>query len=898
MGQLFYCGNQWGYTPLGNNVVIPPNVDCQLPDNLQTEVQGQYVTFKWTIPHNYTKFVLEYGLQSGSVSDNTVDVFGTSIKLRLDPNEEYQWRVKTICIDPGGSGFQTGTNVTTGDGFPDCTAVSSVTITNMGTFYRASWTATGAQYYKVQWATLIGNNPTILEATTQNVYYDIPFIQGNQNYQVRVIGICEDPNLQPVPSPWTEFETGALACEKPTNLNYTASSTAIVFSWFGPAGKTFNIYLNGNQIAGDYPSNTFTLSGLTPGTNYNIEIRTNCINAFSEVLQATIKTKETTCNDPVMQAVSGITPTGFTINWTPAGGIVSQQVILDNGAPIALGAGVNTYNFTNLPSGSNHVVVVRSICTSSVSSGVSTAVSLTGCAAPTNLQATPGPTYINIKWNGTANASEYLVVVKRNSDNVTVFTGTAILQKITANGLAPGVLYDISITARCGAAGTTLVNSAALTGQATTTAADACENAVIIGQTITQFTAGFTFNFASGRTTGNIKYVLRDNGTNAIVDQATLTDIGTHTSVGLLANTQYKLFIYNEVTTDGITCVPAQLLLFTTTAVCQPPTSPTATLQTNDTEILVDAVASVSTPPTYNIQIQTIGDTTWTDKGDHTLPYTITGITPGRYKVRIRSNCPASNSAYVETDGVCTKPIIQVSAVNQNIAQIAWTSMLGALSYTIELRSLAGGTASYSTSGTSISIPNLAWNTNFVGVLKVECAPGVFVSSDPFTIATGNESGAGGGDNGICQPADFSAFIQDCSITDPGGVDHPGGDPNPPGNAGCQVISVDWENLSAIFLPVTNDAPNDTFIEVTLSFGQNNANGVVALMPGGLMARVSDGCKPNTTLTLPYEIVEGGTYITGDVTIAPNGNITISGSYTANGADSLIIRARGNYIKA
>lgn len=896
MTGLFYCGNQWGYTPVGRNANIP-TVNCLPPLNLQRSVQGEYVNFSWQAPHDYLRFILEYRVV-GAPGWTAVPVQGINYKAKLAGSTSYEWRVTTVCSEILSSIPANGTNVTTQVAFPVCTPVSSVTVTNMGTFYRLSWASTGAQYYDVFWFAKVGPRPALFNDSTQNTYYDLKDLTPDVTYEAFVTAHCADPNLPVLDSPTVTFETGSLSCQKPTNLNATANSTAITVAWMGPGVSKYNIYLNGTLVVADYQQTSFNFTGLTPNTDYTIEIRTSCETGFSEPAALTVKTKPAVCPAPTGLNITGITPTGFTANWTPAPGISSQQLILDNGTPIVLGSGVNTYPFTNLPSGSNHVVAIRSVCPGAASTSLTTNVQLVGCAPVTNLVVDTYPTHLNIKWSAVANAVEYLVTVTRNSDSQVVFTGTATIGKITASGLEVSTAYTVSVTARCGVPGSNLTNSTAVTQVVSTTGANTCENANITAQAVGQNTASFTFNFASGRTTGNIKAVVRKQSDNSLISTQNISTVGTVIFTGLLAATQYKLFIYNEVTEEGVNCSPVQLILFTTTAVCAPPTNLTATLQTNDTEILVNATASVSTPPDYEIQLQLFGGN-WVSKGNHTFPYTITGITPGRYKVRVKSNCVGSSSDWVESGWICTAPQVLNVAVNQNSVTILWAPIPGVTNYSVELRTLSGGTASYSTSQTSMTIADLAWNTNFLGTVKGTCTdlPNVEVTSGSFSFATGDQVTVP--DPTLCPPAEFTAYIQDCKVTDPKNDEHPDGDPPPtdPGGTGCTLAGMDWAVVSSVFTNVVL-GPNDAFMELTLSYQQTVGSGVTALMPGGVLAVVSTDCRPASTLNMPFEIVQGGTYITGDLIVATDGTVTASGSYESDGTGTLIIRGRANYIKA
>lgn len=900
---MFYCGNQWGYTPLGNLIDIPTGF-CNVPTQLQTAVIGQHVTFSWTAPHDFDHFVLEYRLAGSMGAYTAVNVFGQSYTASLVGVTEYEWRVKTYCSAINESAYANGTNVTTQAAFPACTPVSSVQITNMGTFYRVSWTGTGAQYYKVTWYTP-SLTPTIFEGTTQELLFDLPSLTENADYEVVVTAYCADPTLLPIGSTPVQFTAGSTVCPSPGTINYTISSTSIIIGWPGIMGAKYNIYLNNVLVAANYPMTTFSFTGLTPDTEYTIAVRTNCQNGFSEPSIQVLRTQQAVCNNPSGLNFTGITSTGFTANWTPGSGIASQQIILDNGTPLALLVGANSHAFTGLPSGSNHTVMVRSVCATSASSGISSVVQLLGCSPITNLVVDNFSTHFNIKWTQVSNAAKYVVSVKRNSDNVVVFTGETILGKITASPLEVSTAYTVSVTAYCGAEGSELIASTPVTSVVSTLSADVCENATITSQVLGQNSMTFNFNFASGLQFGNIRAILRKTSDSSLVGYEEFTSSpGTVTFPDLIAGTSYRVYIFNLTEVNGVFCTPAILATVSTTATCAPPSAITLAFDANDTEIDVNATPSPSTPTDYAAEYR-VGDGPWISLGNQSLPFTITGLVPGRYQVRLRSNCVGSISAWVNSSYLCSVPVLDHVAIQQNTAGIYWAPLAGVNKYLVEISSLSGGTATYTALTNSIDIPNLAYNTNFVAKIKTVCVEDPLTTADSasFGFATGDPP-VTGASAGLCQPVDFTAVIQDCEISDPKGTIHAEEPPavpipNPPsgGSSGCQVTEKDFALISGIFMDV-DDPPNDQFFEGTFSQQQTADNGDVVLMPGGVIGNVSVECRPASTATLQLEVIQGGTYIAGDGSLATNGDITLTGSYTSNGGTTLIIRVKGNYIKA
>jgi len=890
---LFYCGNQWGYTPVGKLLNIPAGF-CNPPTGLTSVVYAQYVTLSWQAPHDYLKFVLEYKLLAAPTW-TAVDVFGQSHVLSLAGATVYQWRVKTICATaPLRESTYAASSFVTGPAVAGCTPVGSLLVQYQNTKYYLSWTPTGAQYYNVE--VRVKGSSAVRKYTTQDSWLYLTDLTPGTTYEARVTAVCQDMTQTPVPSPWVEWIAANLTCPKPGPINYTKSTNSIVMGWgsAGP-GYTYDIYLGVVPVVLNYPNTSFTLTGLTSNTAYNVKVFTNCGNGVSEAQQINVTTDINPCGQPYNLIASALTPTGFTVTWTPAGSVDSQQLILNNGAPIPLAAGVATYTFTNLPAGSNNMVTIRSVCPANVSADTTISVQLTGCAAVTGLVLTPHGNSIEATWNPVANAVKYRVSAVKVSDSSTAYAATVFSTFAVFPLLLPLTAYTISVTTECADG----VLATPTTGNATTTALPDCANAIIdtmaIGQTTLDITA---WHFADGRTSGYFHFELirvSDSLSMASGDFFTFQEIHL---ANLAANTAYKVYIYDRVTSVlPAVCIPTPITTITTTALCRPPSNVTAVLQTGDTQILVNATASPDTPPTYEVEYMLSGATAWVNVGPHALPYTITPVAPGKYKVRLRSNCPASVSGWVESGFACPTPAMPTSSAIPNGVHLAWPALAGITTYVVNLIAQMTGTLkTYTVTTNSIDITDLVGSSTYSGYVKAICdeAAGTGLDSPAFSFVSGAEPP---GRVIACADPEFTAYAQDCSVTDPGGVG--GGDGGGGGEVGggCAVTAADWILINAIFADAVDDAPNDTFLEATFEIAQSIPIGTTAAMPGGIMGNISAACLPASTVNVGLEVIVGGALQVGNGTYATNGNITVAGSYLSDGSNRLIVRLRGNYKK-
>jgi len=891
---LFYCGNQWGYTPVGKILNIPTGF-CNPPTGLSYTIYAQYVTLSWVAPHDYIKFVLEYKLVAAPTW-TAVDVYGQSYVLSLAGLTAYQWRVKTVCeITPTlRESIYVQSSFITAPAVAGCTAVGAVQVNYENTQYALTWTTTGAQYYKVE--VRMKGAQTAREYITQSNILLLTDLAAGVTYEARVTAVCQDITQQPMPSPWVEWTAASLTCPKITSLNLTKSTTTIILGWpsAGP-GYTYDIYLGATPVAVGYPSTSFTLTGLTPNTPYSIRIYTNCGNGVSPAYQLDVTTDSNPCGQPINLVASALTPTGFTVTWTPSAGVSSQQLILNNGTPIPLATGVATYTFTNLPAGSNNVVTVRSVCPTNVSPDTTISVQLTGCAAPTGLVLTPFSDRIEATWNPVANATKYRITAVKVSDSSTAYAGTVFSTFAVFPGLLPNTAYTISVTTECAEGAL----STPLTGNATTTVIANCVSAIIDTQVVASTTIDIlAWHFADGRTTGFFEYRLirvSDSAQLANGQQSTITPISF---TNLAPATAYKVYIFDRGVSGGsaLTCTPVEAATITTAVACLPPTAVTAVLQTGDTQISVNATPSPSAPPSYEVEYQLAGTTTWINVGPHTLPYIITPVSPGKYKVRLRSNCPASVSVWAESNYACPTPGVVTASPIPNGVHLAWPAIAGVTVYEIFLTAqMTGGTKQYSSATNSIDITDLIASSTYDGTVKAVCdeVAGTGNNSPIFTFVTGAEAP---GRIIFCPPPQFTAYIQDCGVTDPGGGGNGGGGGGPD-VGGCAVVGADWTLINAIFADAVDDAPNDTFLEATFEISQSIPIGATAAMPGGIMGNISAECLPASTVNVALEVILGGALQVGNGTYATNGNITVAGSYLSDGSNRLVVRLRGNYNK-
>lgn len=116
------------------------------------------------------------------------------------------------------------------------------------------------------------------------------------------------------------------SCDVPTFTSETHTFESITVNWAG-SGNSYQVAIKANDEA-EWPAETavtgrtYTFNGLADATTYSIRVRQNCTTAdlgYSDWAYTTITTDEIPCAAPDDLAVSNITHSSATFNWSAAG---------------------------------------------------------------------------------------------------------------------------------------------------------------------------------------------------------------------------------------------------------------------------------------------------------------------------------------------------------------------------------------------------------------------------------------------------------------------------------------------------------------------------------------------------------------------------------------------------
>ena len=279
-----------------------------------------------------------------------------------------------------------------------------------------------------------------------------------QNLVVTAVG---PNNVSTASPPYTVYTTPVTL--PTTNFNTSDStSTELNVTWSGYTGATSYRYevldTSGNPIPGanvrdnGVTSNTATVTGLTPGTQYTV--RVTPINPSGQGAPVTL-TAYTAPPAPATPTASAPTQTGFTIPAPspPASGSVTSYIYTVNNVQYTPTVSGGNLVFTGLPPGVPQNLVVTAVGQNNTQTPsppvtvYTTPVALPPSAFTTN---TSTPTALNIAWTGVTGATSYTYEVKDASGNVipgAVVTDNVASNTATVTGLAPGTEYTVTVTA-------------------------------------------------------------------------------------------------------------------------------------------------------------------------------------------------------------------------------------------------------------------------------------------------------------------------------------------------------------------------------------------------------------------------------------------------------------------
>ncbi|MBK8611661.1 MAG: M4 family metallopeptidase [Chitinophagaceae bacterium] len=424
-----------------------------------TNVLDRSATLKWTAEPGAVYYQVQFKANSYPYWSTLTTVTADSINIgNLTHSTLYDWRVRSSCN-------QTFSNAQFTTAVPDCISPTGVYAVPGSSSAQILWSpAAYSVSYDVEYKLTTDNNWTVAGNTT-GTSYAITGLTAPTTYDCRVKTNCGFGT-----SGYVEFQftTTLTPCDPPTGLVFTYNNNVSTFTW-DPVPGAVNYVFELDWAGGNYglyddiaTTNSYDMTGLMQGGNFQFRVTTNCGNGYS--LPSSTTLFSTPCSAPGSLSATNITTNSATLNWVPA------QVNNNNTAYSAAYRLANTNNaWTTLPNtsassvnisgllpGTEYQWKVKKLCTyfngpevfgnfttlqipcAAIPAGLNS-TNITNTTATVNWGTVPGAVTYNLQYK-TASATNWTTVtaLSSNSYNLT--------------NLSAGTTYNFQVQAVCASA--------------------------------------------------------------------------------------------------------------------------------------------------------------------------------------------------------------------------------------------------------------------------------------------------------------------------------------------------------------------------------------------------------------------------------------------------------------
>jgi hypothetical protein len=450
---------------------------CNAPVSLAaTNVTTIGATLSWAAVSGAVSYTVNYKLSTATTwTTLSSAVTTTSVAIgSLNSSTAYDWQVRTNC-SAGNSVFAQSQFTTLATGTNNCTTnpPAGLTTTNIAaTTATMSWSASsGASSYNFYIKASTDANFTLLLSNTTSLSVNVTGLTSGVTYQWRVNANCAAGSSGFTQAQFTTLTSTNCTSFPPTGLAVSAITVSgATLSWTAVStATTYAVQYKlrtattwTTAIANSTPT-SFVLSGLTAGTVYDWQVRSNCTAGSSVFTASSFTTASaSTCNAPASLTTTNITTTTSTVSWAAVSGAFNYTLdIKEINAVnwIALTVTSSTVvNISGLTPGTTYQWRVKTNCTTGSSTYsqaqfTSSGTSVQPCNAPTSLTSTGiTSTSATLNWASVGGATSYAVEYKSNASATWIIAaGATTATTFTLINLNSATLYDWRIKTNCSA---------------------------------------------------------------------------------------------------------------------------------------------------------------------------------------------------------------------------------------------------------------------------------------------------------------------------------------------------------------------------------------------------------------------------------------------------------------
>ena len=264
------CGNG-SYSNWTRNISFTTLISCFRPTNLAvSNIGATTASLSWSEGSNETA----WQICINNDEDSLIDINANSYDLaELTPETTYNVKVRANCAEEGYSNWTSNVSFTT---IPLCPVPTGLSVTRGKTTAFVTWEAGGNE---TEWQICLNDDEENIIDVDSNEY-TFTGLSLSTNYRVKVRANCDADGYSNWTSNW--YFATLSNCPPPENFTCSPSVYSATLSWTPAYDETmWNIqykatsadhYTSVNGIT----STTYTLTGLNSGTDYIVEIQSNC----------------------------------------------------------------------------------------------------------------------------------------------------------------------------------------------------------------------------------------------------------------------------------------------------------------------------------------------------------------------------------------------------------------------------------------------------------------------------------------------------------------------------------------------------------------------------------------------------------------------------------------------